>query len=71
MDDILVTSDHLRMLRARYDQGGRCVPGIQTWFTRYGLDFEEFLRNGLPASAFEATGDERGLELVQIAREGG
>ena len=63
MDDPLVTMTHVRQLRY-------CASGARTFCERYGLDWREFVRNGLPASQFEATGDALGAKIAHVAREG-
>lgn len=46
-----------------------CSRGARAWFARYGLDWQAFLQSGLPASAFESTGDHLGLQVAQAARQ--
>lgn len=70
MPDVLVTSAHLRSIPYFTARSGLCVRGTQAWFARHGLDFRAFMRDGLLASVFEATGDGMGLELARWAREG-
>jgi len=57
----VVTIDHVRA-------AGLCVHGTRTWFARHGLDFRDFLANGLPASVLLATGDAMAQRVVEIAR---
>lgn len=33
-----------------------CVKGAREWFERHGLDFKDFVRNGIPESTFVGTG---------------
>lgn len=67
MDDVRVTMQHAR---AASLGGNRvlCAPSIRAWFARYELDLGTFLREGLPASTLEATGDAFALRAVTIAR---
>lgn len=46
-----------------------CTAGMRVWFAHHGFDLAVFLREGLPASKFEATGDALALHLVKTARE--
>jgi hypothetical protein len=57
----VVTINHVRA-------AGLCVHGTRTWFARHGLDFRDFLANGMPASALLATGDAMVQRVVEIAR---
>lgn len=46
-----------------------CMSGSREFFARHGLSWAEFLENGLPAEALEATGDGMALRVTAIARE--
>jgi len=45
-----------------------CNKGTRLFFERHGLSHPDFVRDGLPAEALEATGDAMALELVAEAR---
>lgn len=45
-----------------------CVRGTRYWFELHSMDFRAFLQNGLPCSAFEATGDAMGIAVAQYVR---
>lgn len=50
-------------------RAGYCVRGIRSWFAANGLDFSEFMANGIPEEKLEAIGDahaNRMLELVRV-----
>ena len=66
MSDPIVRIDDVRRVAL-------CSRGARRWFERYGLDFKDFLRNGLPASVIEATGDAFGKTVADgvRARSGG
>ena len=49
---------------------GYCAKGARAFFARYDLDWSAFLREGLPASTLEATGDALAIKLAQRARDG-
>lgn len=50
--------------RTRY-----CANGARAFFARHGLDWSDFLRNGIDGAAFTATGDAMALKAVEHARE--
>lgn len=61
---IVVTVNDLRA-------AGHCVgAGTRFWFAGYGLDFRDFVKRGLPADAWLATGDGQaeGVFLRTLAR---
>lgn len=60
-NDFVVTMDDVR-------GAGHCVRGAKRWFEGYGLDFRDFLSNGIPASKMLATGDAYGIQVVEFAR---
>lgn len=59
---------HLRSVPGQSGRPGFCVSKSREWFKRQGLDFRAFAREGIDASALEATGDGLALILVQHAR---
>ena len=48
---------------------GYCAAGSRQWFAANGLSWAEFVREGLEASRFEATGDPLALALVEHAKD--
>ncbi|AIM40625.1 tail assembly protein [Vibrio phage VpKK5] len=44
-----------------------CSRGARAFFERYGLDWNEFVKNGLPEEAILATGDQMGKDVVEAA----
>ena len=50
---------------------GFCPSGTRRWFDTYGLDFKDFLKNGIDESVFLATGDANAIRVVELkqARE--
>lgn len=44
-----------------------CARGARQWFTRYGLDWNEFITKGLPISVIENT-DALGKTVAEAAR---
>lgn len=63
MDDPIVRIEHLR-------EAGICLAGARRFATKMDFDFRDFLKNGLPASVLEATGDHFALTVAEIARKG-
>lgn len=58
----MVYASHLR-------EANLCVRGAKQWFRLHNLDFEDFIRHGLPIEKVEATQDALGLKVANIARE--
>lgn len=58
---IRVTMRHVR-------QTHMCSRGARAFFTRYGLDWTLFLREGLPVEVVEETGDAMALQAAKAAR---
>lgn len=61
MAEVIVRIEHIRA-------AGICVAGARTWAKQQGIDFRDFLNNGLPASRLEQTGEHFALKVVEIAR---
>lgn len=66
--DVIVTMRHLRTVPGFSPRPGFCARGGREFFRRHGLDWGDFLRNGIPASRLEATGDGLALALAAHAR---
>ena len=60
-DDVILRMEHIR--RARM-----CSRGSRAFFERHGLDWQRFLREGIPASELLATGDAMANQVVEVAR---
>lgn len=45
-----------------------CSRGTRAFFQRHGLDWTDFLKNGIPAEKLAATGDPMALQVVEVAR---
>lgn len=63
-----VTWQHMRTIPSRRGRG-YCRNGARALAKRHGLDFRDFVRNGIEAEALESTGDAFALALVAWARE--
>lgn len=46
-----------------------CFGGARPWFRRHGLDWQDFLANGIDAERLEATGDTLAVRVIAIAQE--
>lgn len=57
-----VTIRHIR-------QAKMCGIGARAFFKRHGLDWDEFLREGVAIELIEATGDAMALKVCEVARE--
>ncbi len=48
---------------------GHCVSGVREWFKAYNLDFRDFIKNGIDAEEFLATGDALAERIVALKLE--
>lgn len=49
MDNIIITMQDMRRV-------GFCAAGVEAFFKREGLDYADFLQNGIDSGVFLATG---------------
>ena len=63
-----VTVQHLHSVPNFNGGAGFCARGGRLWASHHGLDWAEFVRDGLPADVLEATGDAMALRVVAHAR---
>lgn len=61
--------EHLSEIRGFSSRPGLCRPRTRDWFKRYGLDWDDFRKNGIEADALLATGDGFALEVVRQVTE--
>lgn len=47
-------------------KAGHCATGIKKWFEDHGFDFRAFLRDGIDAHEFIATGDAYAFRVVEM-----
>lgn len=45
-----------------------CSRGVRAFFDRHGLNWEQFLSEGIPVEQVEATGDFMALQVAEVAR---
>lgn len=69
MSNLIVRLEHVRSVPGFGVRPGLCARGTRAWFSRYGLDWDAFRREGIDASVLEATGDAFALAVVAHARE--
>jgi hypothetical protein len=63
-DEIVI----VRMVHIR--QAKMCSNGTRDFFNRHGLDWQEFLKEGVDAEKLRATGDAMALKVVKVAENG-
>ncbi len=66
---MIVTFQHLRTIPYFSKRPGLCRGGSTAWATRHGLDFKDFVRNGIEEEKLLAVGDAFALSLVKWAHE--
>lgn len=67
-----VTSEP-RVFMRHIRQAKLCAGGTRTWWKNNGLDWNDFLKNGIPGEALLATGDplaQRPVEAARAERDG-
>jgi len=67
-----VPTDEIIITMADITRAGICARGAKGWFADNGLDFRDFLKNGISATQMLAVGDAHGALVVarKIGREG-
>lgn len=48
---------------------GHCARGTRRWFNQYGLDFKDFMKNGIEEEKFLATGDGLAIQVVEATKK--
>lgn len=69
MDEVIVTTTHLFTIPWFTRRSGFCRGKSKEFFDMHGLDWRAFVKNGIPSSKLEATGDGLALKLVEWARK--
>lgn len=64
---MIVRIEHARKI-AGPNSAGYCVPGMKIFFDKHGLNFRDFVKNGIEAEKLIATGDHMALMVVDIAK---
>jgi hypothetical protein len=55
--------------RSHMDELGYCSRGARRWFARMGLDWGDFVRDGIDAEVLRATGDAMALRLIDHIKD--
>lgn len=50
-------------------QAGLCVRGARRFFQHHGVDFADFVKNGISLAEAEATGDALVLRVIESKRK--
>lgn len=66
---MIVTTHHVFTIPYFTARRGFCRPKMKDWFVRHGLDWQDFVRNGMESDKLEAIGDAFALATVKWARE--
>lgn len=48
---------------------GNCAKGVRLWFRGHGLDYQDFVKNGIDIEPIEALNDHFGNAVAKRARE--
>lgn len=62
-----ITMEHVRQVRGFTAKPGFCRKGTRRWFDKYGLDYRDFLENGIEEEKLLATGDPLADAVVRQA----
>lgn len=68
-DGLIVTTKHLFTVPGYSPRPGFCRGKSRDFFRTHNLDWQAFVREGIPAEELEATGDGLALALVAWARQ--
>lgn len=60
-EPVIVRMKHIR-------QAKLCSDGARGFWARHGLDWTDFLRNGIDGDKLLATGDAQAAKVVEVAR---
>lgn len=66
---LIVTTRHMCTIPGFSTRRGFCRDRSKAWAKRHGLDWREFVRNGIDAEKLLATGDGFAIALVEWARK--
>lgn len=69
MSDLRVYRRHMYADDPNNPKHVYCARGSRAFFKRHGLEWSDFVRNGIPATDFERIGDAMALRAVDHARE--
>jgi hypothetical protein len=66
---LIVTTRHVFTIPGFSTRPGFCRGQARAWAARQGLDWRDFVRNGIDAEQLLATGDGFAIALVEWARK--
>lgn len=66
---LIVTTRHLFTVPGHNRRAGFCRNGARAWCARHGIDWRDFVHNGIAAERLEATGDALAMAVVDWARK--
>jgi hypothetical protein len=65
---VKITLKHMRQVKGFSSSGvGFCRRGMRLWFDEYGLDYNDFRKNGIDEEILTATKDPMALAAVEQA----
>lgn len=62
-----ITMEHVRQVRGFNARPGFCRKGVKRWFESRGLDYSDFLKNGIEEQTLLDTGDPMAVAVVRQA----
>jgi len=68
MTALIITTKHLFTIPGFARRAGFCRSGARRFFIEHGLDWNDFVRNGVAAETLLATNDALAIALVEWAR---
>lgn len=60
----MTVDPNLRITINDVREAGHCPSGARNWFLEHGLDFRDFLQNGIDAETFLSYGDALSRQVV-------
>jgi len=69
MSPLIITLEHLALVRGYTSRPGLCRAGARAWFAAHDLDWNAFRHHGIDANTLLATGDAFALAVVDVARQ--
>lgn len=46
-----------------------CLPGVRKWFDENGMDFQDFMKNGIELSSVEHLTDAMAIRVIEQAKK--
>ncbi len=66
---MIITIQHLRSTNTWLAKSGYCASASREFFKRYGLDWNDFVKNGIPEEKLLATENALAINLVEFAKQ--